>query len=340
MASMDVFNDDAFSTTSLSGMVTNADYIPSLLGDLGIFQPEPVRTRNIFVDRRNGTQTLIPASADGAPPEAAGSDGRSAVPLRTTRLAKEFTLYATEVDGIRAHGEETELEAVMTEFQIRSDRLMGDVELTKEHHRLGALQGIVLDADGTTVIYDYFSEFGESQEAVISFELDVDTTEVATICKQVTRGMARSARGAFTPQTQVHALCGDGFFDALVSHPSVEKTYLNYQQAQNLRQAQGLPFSAFVFGEITFHNYRGTDDNSTVAVPDGEAKFFPVGARDMFKEAMSPLESLEYVNTLGQDAYMMLIRDRDRDFWVKGEVYSYPLFICQQPRVLRRGTTT
>ncbi|MEL6101309.1 MAG: major capsid protein [Pseudomonadota bacterium] len=340
MASMDVFNDDAFSTTSLTGMVTNADYVPNLLGSLNIFEPEPVRTRNVFVDRRNGTQVLIPTSADGAAPASATSDDRSAVALRTQRLANEFTLYATEVDGIRAHGSESELEAVMTEFAIRSDRLMGDMELTHEHHRLGALQGLLLDADGTTVIYDYFSEFGETQEAVISFELDVDTTEVSTICKQVTRGMARSARGAFLPTTQVHALCGDDFYDALITHESVKETYKNWEAAADLRIAQGLTFSAFAFGGITFHNYRGTDDNSTVAIPTAEAKFFPVGARDMFKVAQSPLESIEYINTLGQEAYMMLVRDLHRDFWVKGETYSYPLYLCQQPRVLRRGTLT
>jgi hypothetical protein len=29
-----------------------------------------------------------------------------------------------------------------------------------------------------------------------------------------------------------------------------------------------------------------------------------------------------------------MLRDRDRDFWVRPEVYSYPLFICTRPEML------
>ena len=78
MATMDIFNNSAFSTTSLSGFVQKMPYVPQLLGSLNLFQPTPVRTRNIFVDRTTGGLTLIPASADGAPPRrvAGSSVGR------------------------------------------------------------------------------------------------------------------------------------------------------------------------------------------------------------------------------------------------------------------------
>ncbi|WP_299663851.1 major capsid protein [uncultured Ruegeria sp.] len=338
MATMDVFNSSAFSTTSLTGMVNTVDFVPSLLGSLGIFEPMPVRTRNVFVDRRDGVQVLIPTSADGAPPEELANDGRDAVPLKTTRLAKSFTLYAHEVDGIRAHGSETELESVQSEYRTRTQRLMGDVDLTHENMRLGALQGIVLDADGSTVINNYFTDFAEAQAAAVSFELDVATTNVNGLCKDIVRAMSRSARGSFVPGTQVHALAGDAFYDALIAHPNVEKFYMNWVAAQSLRETQA--FEAFRFGNITFHNYRGTDDNSTVAIANDECKFFPVGARDVFKVAHAPLENMAYVNTPGRERYMMNVIDRDRDMWTKGEIYSYPLYVCQQPRVLRSATRT
>ncbi len=336
MPSMDIFNNSAFSTTSLTGVVSRMDYKPSLLGQLGLFDPMPVRTRNVFVDREDGTLKLIPTSADGAPPEEATQDGRDAVSLRTTRLTKRFTLYAHELDGIRATGSETELMAVQAEYAKRAAKIRDDMELTHEHHRLGALQGILLDADGTTVIRDYFTEFNEASPAAVDFAFSTATTKVRNICKSVTRAMARSARGSFTSGTTVHALAGDNFFDELTSHPEVEKTYLNWAAAADLRGNDA--FGSFVFGGITWHNYRGTDDNSTVAVDTDEAKFFPVGARDMFTKAMAPLETLDYIGTPGQDVYMMNIPDRDRSMWTKGEIYSYPLYICQQPGVLRKAT--
>lgn len=340
MATMDVFNNNAFGATSLSGFVQKMDFQPQLLGSLGIFAPRPVRTRTVFVDRVDGQLTLIPASADGAPPAQLERDKRDAVPLRTSRLAKSFTLYAHELDSLRASGTETELMSVQAEMATRLQRLREDMDLTHEHMRLGALQGKVLDADGVTVLHDFEAAFDEAVPAATSLELDVTTTDVPGLCRQIVRSMARSARGSFTPATTVHALAGDSFYDALMNHPSVKETYLNQQAANNLREAQGRTFESFRVGPITFHNYRGTDDNSTVAIPTDEAKFFPVGARDVFGVAFSPLETVDFVGTAGQEVYAMTIPDRDRNMWVKGEVYSYPLFVCQQPRVLRKGTLT
>ncbi|MBY8918816.1 major capsid protein [Nitratireductor sp. L1-7-SE] len=335
MASMDVFNSSAFIMVSLTGAVDKIDYKPQLLGQLGIFEPMPVRTRTVFVDRRNGSLTLIPSSPTGAPPTELEGDDRDAVSLRTTRLAKSFTLYAEEVQGIRQFGSETELMQVQAEYMRRMARIRDDMDLTHEYHRLGALQGKLLDADGTTVIYNYFTEFGIAEPSAIDFALTTDTTNVRGKCSQVIRLMQRAAKGAFTPATSVHALVGDTFYDNLIDHPNVRDTYKNWAAASELRQ--NLTFRSFPYGGITFHNYQGTDDNSTVAIAANEAKFFPVGARDVFKKAMAPAEFGPYVNTAGQDVYALNIPDRDRQAWTKGELYSYPLYFCQRPSVLQKG---
>jgi len=338
MATMDIFNNSAFSTTSLSGFVQKMPYVPQLLGSLNLFTPKPVRTRNVFVDRTEGGITLIPTSAAGAPPETLNSTTRDAVALKTTRLAKDFTLYASELDGIRASGTESELMAVQSEFNARMLRIRADMELTHEHHRLGALQGLLLDADGSTVIYDYATEFNEAIPTAISFELDVVTTDVIGICKGIARSMARSGKGALAGAT-IHALAGDDFYDMLVKHANVEKFYLNQMGAQAMRDQTAI-FESFKIGGITFHNYRGTDDGTTVAVPTDEAKFFPIGASGVFEVAYAPLEAAGFVNTPGQPLYAMNIPDRQRNMWTKGELYSYPLYMCSQPRVLRKGTLT
>jgi hypothetical protein len=340
MASMDIFASSAFSMTSLTGAIDKVDYVPQLLGSLGIFEPMPVRTRTVWVDRRDGALNLIPTSPTGAPPDELATDDRDAVALKTTRLAKGFTIYAEEVQGIRAFGSESEMTQVQSEYLRRMARVRTDMELTHEYHRLGALQGVLLDADGSTVIYDYFDEFGVTEAAAVSFELDVTTTDVHGVIKDLVRAMIRASRGAFTPGTTIHAIAGDDFYDALVSHPNVEKFYLNQQAAASLQQTQGQVWESFRIAGVTFHNYRGTDDNSTVAVATNQAKFFPVGARDVFKKAMAPAEFGPFVNTMGQDVYAMNIVDRDRQAWSRGELYSYPLYLCQRPEVLRKATLT
>ncbi|MBQ3300801.1 MAG: major capsid protein, partial [Eggerthellaceae bacterium] len=121
-------------------------------------------------------------------------------------------------------------------------------------------------------------------------------------------------------------LCDDTFFDALVGNAETRATYLNQAQAAELRT--GTAFQTFVYGGITFVNSRGTDDNTTVAVPNGKCKFFPVSAPGVFKQAMSPGESFDWVNTPGQPFYALQIPDDDRNMFVDLEIYSYPLYVC------------
>ena len=45
-------------------------------------------------------------------------------------------------------------------------------DATLEHLRIGAIKGQILDADGTTILYDLFDEFGVSQQAEVDFDLD------------------------------------------------------------------------------------------------------------------------------------------------------------------------
>lgn len=338
MLSMDAFNNKAFSMVSLTAAVNKVAFVPGLLGELNIFEPTPVYTRTIGVERKERGLALIPTSPLGAPPKEQDRDGRTIRDLRTTRLAESFTLYAYEVEAIRAFGTESEFESLQVEYADRMAKLRETMDLTHEFHRLGALQGKLLDADGVTVIYDYFNEFGIVEPAAISFALNVAGTNVRGVCQSVIRGMARSAKGLFTPATQVHAIAGDQFYDDLIAHPTVVATYQNWAAAEGLREKTA--FESFYFGGITFHNYRGTDDNSTVAVPTDQAKFFPVGAKDVFKQAMAPSEFGPFVNTRGQDTYAINVVDKDRQAWTKGELYSYPLYLCTVPEVLRKATRT
>lgn len=334
MASMDIFRNDAFSVVSLSGMIEKLPYVPNLLGSLNIFEPMPVRTRTIFVDRRENSLELIPTTADGAPPVILSGEDRDLVPLRTTRLAKRFTLYAHEIEGIRAFGTESELQAVQSEFAARSQRLKNDMEATHEFHRLGALQGLLLDADGVSVIRNYWDDFGVAKPAAVSVPLSQDAPGLRAILSGVVRGLVQGSGGAIRPGAKIHALTGDDFYDTLVTHPEVERLYLNWSAASELRGNTG-PFDSFEFGGVVWHNYRGTDDNSTIAVPSDTAKLFPVGVPGVFKKAMAPLETLDFIGTPGQNTYMMNIPDRDRDMWTMGEIYSYPLYFCQRPEMLR-----
>lgn len=343
MTSMDVFNADAFSAMQLTSAIQTVDYRPQMLGSMGLFVPKPVRTELVAVEEWEGALSIIQTSPRGAPPEQQSRDNRKIRDFRTVRIAKSDRINASEIQGIRAFGSETELMQVQDEVARRlagPTGLRAKVELTHENMRLGAVQGIVLDADGST-IYNYFTEFGVSQPAEIDFDLDNASPASGAVrqkCNQVVRAVHRGLKGLGNAQTRVIGLAGDDFWDGLTTHSEVIATYTGWQAAADLRSAS--VWEAFSYGGIDWINYRGTDDNSTVAVPTDKAKFFPANAPGAFEVAWSPAESFPFVNTPGEPIYSWTVPDRERQMWVDLEVYSYPLFLCARPGALQRAKRT
>lgn len=334
MPTIDIFNADAFGLVSLTAAVERVPYVPNYLGTLNLFEAVPSRTISVAVDRRTNQLRLVPTSRRGEPATRREPDPRDIRDVRTHRIAKSDRIAAHEIQGMRAFGSETELETVAAEVTRRMSRIMADMDMTWEHHRLGAIQGVVLDADGTTVLNDWFGEFGISAPTPIAFDLDVTATDVRGKCAQVVRAVAK-ALGA-PADVPVIGLCGDAFWDALVRHEDVRDTY-RYQEGAALRA--GTAFSVLRFGGIEFHNYRGTDTASPVQIGANDARFFP-RVPGVFQAAFAPMESIDFLGTAGRPVYAMTIPDRDRNFWVDIEVYSYPLFICLRPEALQRGTLT
>lgn len=343
MATMDVFKADAFTMMELSSTVDNMDFNPQMLGSMNLFTTRPVRSKNIFVDQRDQTLNLIPFSERGSNPDQNERYSRKAINFDIPRLAIQDKVWAHEISGLREFGSENELMTVQREVAQRLSTMRQKVEYTEEYLRLAAIQGRVLDpADGST-FYNYYTEFNILEAPAVSFELDVDTTDVAAICRDLVRDIMRASKGAWIMgQSRVHALVGDSFFDALISHPNVEKFWINWQAAAELRGVD--PFSAFEFGGIVFHNYHGSDDNSEIAIADAEAKFFVVGGDGIFVKAQAPADEFTpFVNTLGQAVYA--VQEMDSQFpatprFVSYHMHAYPLYMCQKPNTLRRGTLT
>lgn len=341
MASFDVFKQDAFSMFELSSAVLANPWKPGFLGSLNLFTPKPIDTTAAAIEIKQGVLNLIPTSKRGAPLAEGQLEKRDVYYQETVRIAKGHTIQASAIQNVRAFGSTTELQAVMN---VVADRLNGptgliaQVEYTWEYMRLGAIQGIVADADGSPLV-NWFTVMGVSQPPEIAFDLENASPApgaVRKVCTGVVRGIMRALGGLWLPQqSYIMALCGDNFWDDITAHPEVRQTYLNYQAAAELRNT--LAYEQFNYGGITWVNYRGSDDASTIAVPTDTCKFVPVNVPGLFDVAFAPSESLSYVNTPGQSLYSMLIVDDERQMWVRPEVYSYPLFICTRPAALWRG---
>lgn len=331
MASMDVFNGDEFTMITLTDAVLNQEPVPGRLGEMGIFEEKGVATTSVMIEEKDGNLSLIQTSARGSDPSDYSAGARRARSLVIPHLSRESKILASDIQNVRAFGSESEVEAVQSIVSERTQALVDDNEVTKENLRLGAVKGVILDADGST-IYNLFTEFGVTPYATKDFTLDVATTDIIKLCHEVRRDM-KKALGA-VGNFKIHAICGDAFFDALKVHAKVEKAYERAMEGSFLRE--GMAYGSFEYGGIVWENYEG---NADVGVGTNDVHFFPVGVRGLFKLYNAPADTIEAANTIGLPRYALIGRDpTGKDKWVSVEVQGNPLPLCTKPKCLIKGT--
>lgn len=334
MLTMDVFKQDAFSAISLTEAVRKSQTIPGLIGSLGIFTPKPVRTRTVAVEVKGNTLNIIQTSEPGAPRTKRANNKGDIRDLRVRRIEESSTITAEQLQGIRAFGSETELKTLQKEVAERQQDCIDDLAATVERLRLSCINGILVDADDTT-IYDYYATFGISQPAEIDFNWAARTKCKQFVANNVKRPIMRALGEVAPPGMRILALCGDDFYDELQENGEYRDTFKNTEKASKLLEDS--VFDAVDAWGVTWINYRGTDDNSKVAIGVDKVKFLPIGVRGLFQEAFAPAPTFSLVNTMGQEWYSRIIVDKDREEWADIEIESHRLPICTRPDALLQG---
>src|SRR6185295_215176 len=96
--------------------------------------------------------------------------------FRCFHLQRESKVVADEIQGVRAFGQENVAQTIEAIANERLQELRDAFEVTLEYHRVKAIQGLLLDADGTT-LYNLFTEFNVSQQTA-DIELSDDGLDV------------------------------------------------------------------------------------------------------------------------------------------------------------------
>jgi hypothetical protein len=337
MATMDIFEGDAFSVVELTRALENIPYKPATLSGSDLFAERGVRTRTVVIESRDGTLSLIPFSERGSGYDQQSPESRQVRAFVCRQFKKQDVLWASEIQGIREFGSESVTSQAQAEVARRMRRLRSDAEATFEYHLLNAIQGVVKDPrDGSEVI-NFSNEFGITPAAEIDFDLDNQSPASGVLrkkCQALIESVEESLGGLAVGPVQLRAECGSAFFADLVAHKEIRETYLNTAAASELR---GRVVDEVMFGGITFRRYGG---NSTIGVPTDKAFFYPQGIEGLFEIYFAPADTFETVNTLGLPLYARMIPDRERDEWVRLEIESNPLPICTRPQVLRSAKRT
>jgi hypothetical protein len=341
---LDIFRTDDFRATQMTELVADIDYVPYELDALGIFEPVYLKTTTVTLYQESGELHRIPTTERGAPEPTGERRGRILRQFEGSRLAKRDKVRSHEVQDILAPHLPSPIRLQNANDLIveRQTRLLDDLNYTKEFHRLGALQGVTYDADGTTVIDDWYELFGIPRPASITFDFSkFKTVETqgdlrAMIDADVNTPMLRALGRRRRPGTRINALVGDDFWAALTSSPAYERTMQTDQGRVMLNESR--LWSAVDVGGVIWHHYYGSDDKA-LAIADDEAVFFPTGAKDVFKVYYMPGENFAEANQPGQEEYSILTYDYRPNMleWMEIYVKSYPTFACLCPQALSRG---
>jgi hypothetical protein len=344
MPSLDIFNGDAFSVISMTDAVNNVPFVPGRAGQIINWNERGITTTTVMIESVDGVLKLLNPTPRGGPGETKAKDKRNARSLVVPHYQHDDGITADEVQGVRAFGQETEVQSVMG---LVSNRLAEAVNLildpTLEFQRLGAVKGIILNADGTT-LYNLFTEFGVSQETEIDFDLDNATPASGALrkkCATAVRLISDNLGGV--TYSGVHAFCGNAFFDDIIAHTEVVESYKGTPMATVLREGYVLPngnkiYGAFEFGGIVWENYKGKNGADAMVNTD-KCHIFAQGVPGLFRTVYAPADYIETVNTVGLPRYakQWLTPNGKR---VEMESQSNTLSYCTRPKTLLLGKRT
>lgn len=338
--------NERYTVLELSTAITNRQNEYGLLNSTGLFAEKGIPDRHVKIESRNQTLHIIPTSPIGTPaPADDDPDSGNIRILPTFRHAKKHTLLAEEIQGVRKFGTENELEVFDEKVMEKLDKIQREHRQTKEFLRWGALKGNVYDADGVKVLYNVYTEMGETQKTVDWALGDAQSVDAIQDGNDLLLDyLEDEALGE--PIAGTVMFCSPGYHTALMKNKDFREAFRYYANAQREpnpnRESLRKPFE---FKDVIYYRHRGKcsfkkADGSIVThtfIPDNEAIAVPLGTAEVFESYFGPAEFMETVNTIGQEIYVKPDVMK-LNMGVELHSFSYPLHLVKKPRLVVRCT--
>lgn len=320
-------NDD-FSILNMTEAINTLYVPPGRIGAMNLFKGQGLTTTFVGIEMTNNQLKLIPTAPRGTMPEHKSGTTRNLRAVQVPHLPKNSTIVADNANGIREFGSEDSLVAPVALVNQRLEELKAEHELTWEWHRLGALQGKLLDADGTTTLLDLFDLFSVTRTT--------KTWATGTVGNIVQHGIdvKRAISDALVGvnYTGIYAFCGEAYWDKITTHAETRDAFAT--QNENAYAREGAPVgTTFTYQGITYEEYRGSIGGLPL-IPTNEAFAFPVGA-DIYRERWAPGTFMDAVNTIGKPFYSSL-EPLKHNIGVEIHTQSNILFYVTRPKALIR----
>lgn len=317
----------------------------TLMGDVGLFQHEPLATHTVTFEERSRTLALLGDVPRGSKPMANKDEIRKIHSYNIPHFAYVDEVLPQDVQGKRAFGSPSAAETKDAVIARKIERMQKNYSILKEVARFRTLNTGDVYAPNGTVTGNFYTDFGITRTE-IDFALNNVGTDVIAKCEAVIADMQDKANSGDVI-TGVVGYVSPEFFAALISHAKVVAAYQYYTatDAQSILrnragnsagQAGGL-YREFSYGGIRFIEVR-TSLAGTRLVTIKDAIFVPMGTQDSFVTYFGPANKFGYENTIAEEGYLWTFTDPKGE---KIDIDSETNFInvLRRPQLVIRGYT-
>lgn len=311
------------------------------IGQMGLFQEESVTGNNVVFEKVEKDGALIVDRVRGERAQVNKDYTRKIHSFPIPHFPYDEAILPQDIQGKRAYGSMTDAENLAAVRARKMERIRQNHAWTLEYARAKAITTGDVYAPSGTVSQNWYTEFGITRKEV-DFTLDTATTEVLEKQEEVIAHIQDNI-GNGGMITGMIALASPEYFAKLIKHPNVKLAYQYYTSTQEpMRRrlaAAGVTslHREFTHGDVTYIEMRDSYPGVGRLIPAGDVYFLPMGT-DMFKTFYGPANKFEFVNTMGEQAYMFESASPKGDK-IEIETESNFINMIARPQAIVRGFT-
>ncbi|WP_107341092.1 major capsid protein [Agrobacterium pusense] len=339
---LDYLKAPEFADDKLTESINIPPYQTGRPAQLGIFSDEPIATTYVKIGYSSEEITIIPSRERGGESNLNMRGDRQGVMIEIPHFPLDDKITPSDLQNLLAWGDDRVFETLGGVYNRKLTSIRSKHDATHAHLDWGALNGLVIDAEGKLLL-DLYDKFDIAQ-TVISFDLDIDTTDVSAKNRLAKAAVRKALRG--TASTGMIALAGPEFFDRYVGHKWVRESLQNYPTAA-VNPARDEVQDTFTFAGLRLErvdeefNYRRPDGTflARPAVADDEAILIPLGTPH-FKRYIAPPDTISDANRAPRPTDKIFISTEDLKHGKGQEIHSESnvMPICTRPDLMVKIT--
>jgi hypothetical protein len=299
------FTDKLLDFTPLYEFMTTP--VPKTVTNLDMFEKNYNMTDLASVGRLSHAVGTIPAQARGGERNFMISNPATMKAWQIPFFPLDKNIKPTDVQNflnmINDRDTPETAQTLVTKFM---QRMRNAHATTKEKIRTSAIKGTNFLGGGVGVSVNYYTEWGLTQQTA-NLDFSSPTVDPASVLEANARAYIIDNKGDDSDFTEVVALCGRKYFQALIDNAYVRTAYSYYMDGvQPLRDrvsgnvdARSFEYKGIRYIEDIYGN-----------IETNKAYIFPVGIDGMFHEFYAPADTIAEANTEAKEEYFWLDLER------------------------------